>query len=301
MAIPADLQAQMVRGAFVKNVYQDSIYRNAGMDLTDQIVNKGQAIDIPRLKETSTLKTYVPGTDIDAPQTPDAEKLTLTIDQYKYVNVSMDDIHRKLASIDAFSEYVRQTMASSVEDIDATYRTALLGSIDNNSTFNTDIAVGASNNFDSDYRTKLVEAIWDVQTDMDVAMWGVGDRLCYLHPEQSRALGRYYEGRDFRILSYADQNASGEKLDKVWGIRFMPDVNMPTTGTRRYQMIFARSFDSFAHGFRHVASEMYRPHRSFETAYKALMIFGTKLLEYPAVSGKRNPREPRFVISHDNS
>jgi len=63
------------------------------------LVGKGKTVKILNLANP-TIKDYVPGEDIDAPETPNDDSIELKIDQYKYFNVTVDDVDDAQADVD---------------------------------------------------------------------------------------------------------------------------------------------------------------------------------------------------------
>lgn len=67
----------------------------------------GDQVKIPFVARP-TVKTYVPGTDIDAPENSITTSIYLKIDQYKYVNVGIDAIDKMLAKQGVFEKFLEQ-------------------------------------------------------------------------------------------------------------------------------------------------------------------------------------------------
>ena len=304
MAIPVDIQIMMVKSKFIENVYQNSIYRIAGMDLTSDLVGMGSSIKIPRLMDNTAKAAYTKYADVSLTR-PDSADKTLTITKDEVFGIEFDEADEVFTRQSVFSQYLRDANMKNVQAIDDDYRTYLLSNIPDNAVYEHILEIGthadavATNFYESKYYEALTTTIWKIKDDTAAALWQPGETICYLHPQQAGALGRYFVGRDFRIKTFADQVASGQYLDSVWGMRFIEDVLMPTTGTDYNQMLFLRNGQSFAHAFKVIGSRMDKLPKQFTDYAMMRTVYGYELLDYAADSGSTiNPRAPRFVISH---
>lgn len=82
-----------------------------------QIAQAGDTVHIFQVADP-TVKTYTPGTDMDAPERPDGTTKVLTVDKFRYFNIAIDDVNRRQA-MGIFDQYSQRAARQMRETVDA--------------------------------------------------------------------------------------------------------------------------------------------------------------------------------------
>jgi hypothetical protein len=88
-------------------------------DYEGEIAQAGDTVHILRPGAGGAIKTYVPNVNMDPPERPDGDDLTLVVDQYKYFNIAIDDVNRVQTLPGLFDAWARRTARNARVVIDS--------------------------------------------------------------------------------------------------------------------------------------------------------------------------------------
>ena len=252
----------------LENLKNSLVYANLlNRDYEGEIKQFGDTVKIFRLNDV-TVKKYTKNTDIDTPETLNAEELMLVIDQSNYFNFYVDKIdiaQSKLELVDKASMNAAYMLAAEADKyvadlLKAGTATAELGND------GTPIVITKENAYDMLVKTKVL---------LDKKNVPAEGRWVVFPPE--------YEG--FMLLDprFAYNTGQSEnrlvngKVARAAGFDIYISNNVPNTGNEKYKVIASWSgCGTYAEQI--VDTETYKPEKRFGNAVKGLHVFGSKIL-----------------------
>jgi P22 coat protein - gene protein 5 len=87
-------------------------------DWEGEISEAGSTVHINKIGDPE-IKDYDPGVDMDAPEEPDGTTQTLTVDQFKYFNVMIDDVNKAQANVNLLQQFGARAGVQMANTIDA--------------------------------------------------------------------------------------------------------------------------------------------------------------------------------------
>lgn len=220
---------------------------------------KGKTVKIVGVSKP-TVKNYVPGTAIDAAETPADNALELKIDQYKYSNFMVDDVDDAQANVDIMKSLMKGSADGHAEVADAYIGTLL---------------AGAKNSV-----TKTIATPEDAKAAVDeafVKLWEEGvktgkDTFIVVSPW----FYSLFKNSLTEVLT--DNVAMVEKgiFGMYNGAYVKLSNNLHNDGANDHMAVMTRDSVAYADGIDEV--EAYRPQNSFSDAVKVLHTFGAKVV-----------------------
>lgn len=208
------------------------------------------------------VKTYTPGTDIEAAETPADTSIFLDIDQYKYTHFIVDDIDEAQAVDGLMSAYMQGSSEELAEVRDSFIaKTAALGAGKKTASAAVSDAAAAKKAIDAAFVW-----LWDnsVRLNSDVTI--------ILPPW-------FYDLFKSSLTELLTNNVDMVKTGEV-GRYNKASVkltnNVYNDGTDDYILVFTKDAVAFAHGIDKV--EPYRPEKQFGDAVKVLDTYGAKVV-----------------------
>lgn len=248
------------------------------------LANGGSSVTIIKEPEL-TVSDYFRGTELVTQDIND-EAMTLTVDQAKYVQFAIDDIERKMSHIGWFEMLVEQTGFTLSNNYDAN----ILDYMGDNGTVSA-TALGSDASpltvgFDASKTTPLdlFAAASRVLNENDVPFEGryaviTPALLEYLYKEDSKLIETSVTGDRESEIRASKQPSS--KL--IHGFRLYMSNNLPVSSTNsRVRALFGhKSAVATANSLR--KTEQIRNPKSFGDLYRALLVFGRKVLRPEAL------------------
>lgn len=254
------------------------VYAQAGVSNTDyvgEISAFGDQVHIPSIGDP-TVSTYTKNTNLSAVETLSDADQVLIIDQAKSVNFQVDAIDKKQNMADAMSEAVRRAgyqlakaadtfMASKYTDISATNQTGTDAS---------PITGGWGT-----AGTLMYDRLVDMKVQLDAADVDQEGRFAILPP-----WGHGYLLKDARFVGNGtapnDDVLKNGSVGRAAGFDILVTNQVPNTAgspATKYKIIAGHpSAWSFVPQI--VESETFKPELRFGTGYKALYVFGGRVV-----------------------
>ena len=240
--IPTIWSARLLAHLDKAHVYAALVNR----DYEGEIKNYGDTVKINQIGDV-TIKNYTKGKDIDDPEELSGDQNTLTIDQAKYFNFSIDDVDAAQVNPKLMDAAMQRSAYAIVPAKDNAY----------------DYLVDLS----TDLTEKNVPTIgrWAV-----IPAWYHGLLL-----KDSRFVGN---GTD-----YNKALIEGGEIGVAAGFRIWLSNNVPNTEGTKYKIIAGtNAAGSYAEQI--IKTEAFRPEKRFSDAVKGLHVYGAKVLQPKCIS-----------------
>lgn len=267
--ILAALEKQLVYTKFFNRDYEGEI-RDAGDTVKIGLVG------------APTVKKYIKGTDIDAPDDVTAPDVTLSIDQADYFNIKVDDVDAAQSKINLLESASSQT-GYAFGDVTDKYLAGLL-------------VTGTGGTIGTKAEPKSItdakpEDAYNLLVDLKVALdrqnCPTKGRICVVPPE--------FEGfmlKDSRFVAVATNDSNARLTDgtvyKSAGFEIHVSNNAPLdktggSGSTTVYDVIAGCDQSGTYADQILNTEAYRQEKSFSDAVKGLHVYGAKVLRSACV------------------
>lgn len=264
--IPTIWSARLLRHLDKKHVYANLLNR----DYEGEIRNFGDTVKINQIGDVE-IKDYTRNKDIDAPDDLSGDQLTLTIDQAKYFNFSVDDVDNAQTNPKLMDKAMQRAGYGMNDVTDQFAANLLYVGVDSANVLGTDaspIVPTADDAYDAlvDLSTLLTEA--NVPMDgrwVVIPAWYHGFLL-----KDKRFVGN---GTD-----YNKAILEGGEVGVAAGFRVSLSNNVPNTSGAKYKII-AGTNEAGSYAEQILKTEAYRPEKRFSDAVKGLHVYGAKVLQ----------------------
>ncbi len=269
--IPTIWSARLLQHLDKAHVYAALLNR----DYEGEIKNFGDTVKINQIGDV-TIKDYTKGTDIDDPDELTGDQLTLTIDQAKYFNFSIDDVDKAQVNPKLMDAAMQRAAYAMNDTTDKFCANLLYMGVDSTNTIGDDttpIVPTADDAYDHlvDLGTKLTEAnVPSAGRWVVVPAWYHGLLL-----KDKRFVGN---GTD-----YNKALIEGGQVGVAAGFQIWLSNNTPNTSGAKYKIIAGtNAAGSYAEQI--LETEAYRPEKRFSDAVKGLHVYGAKVLQKKCIA-----------------
>lgn len=250
----------------------------ANRDWEGEIRGVGDTVHIQRVGDP-TVKERTKYSDIDAPEQPAGDRVSLTIDEDHYFNVSIDDVDKwqsNVALLDRFAERAGRAMRVAVDSSVAAVMAAGAG-IDIGDD-ETPVTVG-NDTEDYSFYGLLVEARRQLDNNdaPDEGRWVV------IPPDiEAIALG---DDRFVPAAALGDQITQTGAIGQLAGFTVMKTTAVPDSDgsggdpTANWKVVFGAGNYATTYADETTRMEAYRPERRFEDAIKGMHVWGSTVIE----------------------
>ena len=209
-----------------------------------------------------TVRTYVPGTAIVTPEQPPDDDVLLPVDQYKYFNISVDDVDAAQADVNIMSAYAEAGALAMAEEAD---------------TCLAKLVAGGSNKLTKTDAIATEEAALKALREAFVMLWNAGVKI---GPNTYIGMSPWF----YDLVKNALQSdlTNNEEMIKRGiigtynGAKVLMSNNLHNDGTYDNLFVAHKNAVTFADGIEEI--EAYRPESSFSDAIKCLHTFGAKIV-----------------------
>lgn len=255
----------------LENLETNLVYVNLmNRDYEGEIRQYGDTVHIASVGQV-TIKNYTKNTDIDAPEDLTTEDQTLTIDQMKYFNFSVDDVDAVQMRADLMDRYAANAAYGLKKTAD-TYAASILSA----GTIGKDAGLGDdSTPLQVDAPEKAYEMLVDMQVALDDADV----------PEEGRwvVVPNAFKGlmeKDPRFVmtgsAQSENRLANGFAGRAAGFDIFTSNQVPNTTKTKYKIIGSTSMcGTFAEQI--LKTEAYSPEKRFADAVKGLHVYGAKL------------------------
>lgn len=223
-----------------------------------------------------TIKAYTKGAGIDAPEHPDGNQVSLTIDTGAYFNFAVYDVDKAQVNVPLLEEITIRTGVAQANYLDANVASVMVAGAG--------IHIGASsapvtvgNDAASDYT--FYELCVEARRLLDNNNAPTDGRWIGITPdiEATVLLDPQF------IIAGADAQRTG-MIGRIAGFDVLKTTAVPTvTGTSgahdSWAVLFGAGNYATTHASQITETEPYRPHDEFEDAIKGLNLWGTDVIE----------------------
>jgi len=226
------------------------------------LVGKGKTVKILNLANP-TIKDYVPGEDIDAPETPNDDSIELKIDQYKYFNVTVDDVDDAQADVDTMKALCKGGATGLAAKADAYIAAQVVNCHEDNLIASTAVTT-----------EKQAKAIID---DMFELLWnkGVNTANGNVYITVSPWFYKLFKNSLTELLTNNVEMVKKGILGTYNGAYVKMSNQIFNDGTDDHISVMTKDAIAFADGIEE--TEAYRPDKAFADAVKSLYTYGAKV------------------------
>ncbi|NHN29635.1 phage capsid protein [Paenibacillus agricola] len=252
--------------SFKKNLVYGNIVNT---DYEGLIAGQGSTVKINSIGAV-TIGTYDKATGIGNPQELDSAQKTLTIDQAKFYNFTVDDVDAAQANVDLLSGGI----------VEASY--GLANVVDQYiAGFYTEVKAGNTIGNDTTPIVPTSATAYDLLVDLGVIL----DENDVPEGDRFVVVPAYFYGlliKDPRYTKDANVMRTGF-VGSIDNMSVYKSNNVPNTAGVKYKIIAGhKSAISFAGQVDSV--EAYRPEKQFSDAIKGLQVFGAKCIKPEAIA-----------------
>ncbi len=269
--IPTIWSARLLNHLDKSHVYLNLLNR----DYEGEIKNFGDTVKINQVGDVS-IKDYIKGTDIDAPEDITGEQQELKIDQAKYFNFAVDDVDNAQTNPKLMDKAMQRAAYAMNDVVDAFAANLLAINVHADNAIGTNEAPIVPTKADAydylvDLNTKLTEA--------NVAKMG-----------RWVVIPAFYHGlllKDDRFVGngtdYNQAILEGGEVGKAAGFTVYVSNNVPNTEGTKYKVI-AGTTEAGSYAEQILNTEAYRPEKRFSDAVKGLHTYGAKVLQSKCIA-----------------
>ena len=269
--IPTIWSARLLNHLDKSHVYLNLLNR----DYEGEIKNFGDTVKINQVGDVS-IKDYIKGTDIDAPEDITGEQQELKIDQAKYFNFAVDDVDNAQTNPKLMDKAMQRAAYAMNDVVDAFAANLLAINVHADNAIGTNDAPIVPTKADAydylvDLNTKLTEA--------NVAKMG-----------RWVVIPAFYHGlllKDDRFVGngtdYNQAILEGGEVGKAAGFTVYVSNNVPNTEGTKYKVI-AGTTEAGSYAEQILNTEAYRPEKRFSDAVKGLHTYGAKVLQSKCIA-----------------
>ena len=269
--IPQIWSARLLNHLDKIHVYLNLLNR----DYDGEIKNFGDTVKVNQIGDI-TIKDYVKGTDIDAPDDLDGEQQELKIDQAKYFNFAVDDVDNAQTNPKLMDKAMERA-AYSMNDVVDAFAANLLA-----------INVHADNTIGDDTTPKVPtkETAYDLLVDLGVKLTEANV------PTVGRwvVIPAWYHGlllKDQRFVGngtdYNKAILEGGEVGNAAGFVVYVSNNVPNTSKTKYKIIGGTE-EAGSYAEQILKTEAYRPEKRFSDAVKGLHVYGAKVFQSKCIA-----------------
>ena len=251
-------------------------------DISSEIANEGDTINLSSISSGVTIKDYARNMDIDDPEIMTDTAQKLLIDQEKYFNIYVDSVDRVQAKPDLLSHFTLQAGREIANTVDTFAHSVLAGS--------GTAAIGTSQKEDTknilpttndgglqDFLDVLNDVVGNKLYGMN---WPTEGTVCVLSRDVATLLNKLFLHKGYGTGASGDTALASATLSNLFGIRVLVDNNQLSTAaaTGRIMAFFANIECGFmAQQIRQV--EAYSPEKRFGDAVKGLFVYGARMVD----------------------
>ena len=259
--IPQIWSARLLNHLDKRHVYLNLLNR----DYEGEIKNFGDTVKVNQIGDI-TIKDYVKGTDIDAPDDLDGEQQELKIDQAKYFNFAVDDVDNAQTNPKLMDKAMERAAYSMNDVVDAFAANLLAINV------HTDNTIGD----DTTPKVPTKETAYDLLVDLGVKLTEANV------PTVGRwvVIPAWYHGlllKDQRFVGngtdYNKAILEGGEVGNAAGFTVYVSNNVPNTTKTKYKIIGGTE-EAGSYAEQILKTEAYRPEKRFSDAVKGLHVYG---------------------------
>lgn len=210
-----------------------------------------------------TVGTYVPGSDINAAETPPDNSIYLAVDQYKYTHFLVDDVDEAQAKEGLMQAYMEESTRALAENRDSYVAALATGALASMTSASTSAKTAAN-----------------AKAAVDAGLAALYENGVSLSDQVVITVSPWFYVA-FKNALTTDLTANVDMVKKgvigtYSGATVKMSNNLYSDGTDDYMMIRTKKAIAFAGGIS--KTEAYRPDKQFADAIKVLDTFGAKIV-----------------------
>lgn len=270
--IPDVWAARFVSTLRASLVYEMFVNRNYRGNIT----MAGDTVKVPIWNKSFTVRNYVKGTALVAPEESDGSTVDLNIDKQKYVNFEVDDIDALQAEPDLMDRAMYEAAYNMASQIDDDLQTTF------NGTYNASRSIRVTEAFTADdVGEKLIEGVISLRRMMSTANLPMEMRMLTAHPDTIAILDAHFATKPadgVYLPATSESTIANGFSGKLLGFDLYQTTKVPTVDVSSvdYHRLFAvAGNEAVTFADQLVEVEPYRPHDGFSDAIKMLNVYGS--------------------------
>ncbi len=261
---------------FLANLDKFLVYTTGAVvnrDYEGIVFNQGDVVRINDIGKV-TVKNYTRDADIDAPEALNDAALTMSIDQAKYFNFSLDDLDAAQANADLMDRAMGRA-AMDVRDAMDIYMAAKYTDAAAANGIGTDVAPVIPT------KTDAYEYLVDLDVKLTDAKVPTEGRFCVVPPWFYGLLRK--DARFIQATDAGQQVIANGRIGRASNFDVLQSHNVPNTTGTKYKVVAGHPMAwSFALGMNKI--EGYRPEKRFADAVKGVVVYGGKVIRPEALA-----------------
>ena len=292
----ADFIPNLWAAAFLQHVEETGIY--------SQVVNRnyearlraegGNTVKVPDFTKDVTIRDYVIGTDIEAPEAADGDTVDLVIDKQKYFNIGVDDVTATQSAPAILAEFVRRAARNAVLQIDSDIRDTVASAYDAGRSNGAKLALDAN---DPKTFKAVLRALIKMKRVMTVADIPLAGRWMIVHPQLVEMMENYFAvtgsgavpagaaaGATEEVQytpATAEQTLRSGFSGSLCGFSMFQTKRVPTAGagaTKEWRSPIGWGRGAITHAGQISTVEALRSEVQFQDIVRGLYVYGTKVM-----------------------
>lgn len=256
------LRARLVYGMLVNRNYRG------------EITQAGDTVKVPIWDKSFTVRDYVKGMALAAPEEADGSTVDLVIGKQKYVNFEVDDIDALQSEPDLMSRAMEEAAFDMANQIDSDLQATF------NGTYNATRSVRVIEAFTaSDVGEKLIQGLISLRRMMSTANQQMDMRMLVVHPDTMAILDTHFTTKPadgVYLPATSEATLANGFSGKLLGFDLYQTTKVPAVEVNdvNYHRLFAVAGNeavTFADQLTEI--EPYRPHDGFSDAIKMLNVY----------------------------
>lgn len=262
------LRASLVYGMFVNRNYRGNI------------TMAGDTVKVPLWNKSFTVRDYVKGTALVAPEEADGSTVDMAIDKQKYVNFEVDDIDELQSEPDLMERAMNEAAYDMASQIDSDLQTTFNGA------YAAARSVRVTDAFTADsIGQKLLEGVISLRRMMSTANLPMEMRMLTAHPDTMAILDSHFATKSadgVYVPATSEATIANGFSGKLLGFDLYQTTKVPTvdvSGTDYHRLFAVAGNEAVTFADQLTEIEPYRPHDGFSDAIKMLNVYGSKAIK----------------------
>jgi hypothetical protein len=250
-------------------------------DWEGEISEAGATVHIQKVGDPE-IKTYTPGSDMASPEEADGTTLALTVDQFRYFNVSVDDVNKAQVNVNLLDAFAKRAGVKMAQTIDAFVASKIAAAATTNKVGTDAVPVVIKADGTGDFtpyelavelRRQLagkdapLDSLWlGINADFEAEILKDPN---YVASGTETGVDVVRNGAIGKIAGFDVLRTNGVPSSAGSGGEAVPNIKI-LAGAGNYATTFASQVTEM---------EAYRPEKRFGDAIKGLEVYGAKVLE----------------------
>jgi N4-gp56 family major capsid protein len=250
-----------------------------------EIAQAGDTVHIQKIGNPE-IKDYDPGIDMDAPEEPDGSTLALTVDQFRYFNVMIDDVNKAQVNVNLLDGFAQRAGVGMAQTMDAFVAGKMVAAATVNHLGTDAVPIIVKADGSGDFTP--YELAVEIEAQLEESNAPSGNHWMVVNPSLMKEIRK-----DDAFIKASEMGAEMVRngvIGQISGIELLTTTRVPTSagsgGSPVPNNKILAGAGNYATTFANQVTEMkaYEPERRFGDATKGLEVYGAKVLEPETLS-----------------